>query len=268
MSHPPTPTGAVLHGWDQPDGLECAIERLGPYARILIRGVLDAAAVPTVRTVVGDCLAGQPATVVLDVHDLRVGDPRALAVFGTVAQDAADWPGVPLALCRPNEGVLAALHQSPTCRYLPVYPTLEAAMAGMEDDDTDTEPGQMNTRLRPAAGAARQARELVTEACARWDLPQLVGPACTVVTELVNNAVVHARTPMEVMLRLRERRLDISVRDGSTVAPTSRGPASPTAPGGRGLMMVEAVAQRWGYTPLDGGKVVWAVLATDDPPAL
>ena len=45
-------------------------------------------------------------------------------------------------------------------------------------------------------GAARQARELVTEACARWELTDLVGPACTIVTELVNNVVVHAQTPM------------------------------------------------------------------------
>jgi anti-sigma regulatory factor (Ser/Thr protein kinase) len=98
-------------------------------------------------------------------------------------------------------------------------------------------------------------------------VPELIGPACTIVTELVNNVVVHARTPMELVLRLRERHLNISVRDGSAARPEARGPSSPTAPGGRGLMMVAAVAQRWGYTPVAGGKVVWAVLRTDAAPA-
>lgn len=186
----------------------------------------------------------------------RRGDPPTP---GTVLDGTE--PTGPRSSVDPSPDTAAALRRGTTCRYLPVYPTLEAAMARTNDE---TAPVQLSARLLPAAGAARQARELVTEACARWDVPQLIGPACTIVTELVNNVVVHARTPMEVMLRLRECHLNISVRDGSFTAPRARGPVSPTAPGGRGLMMVEAVAQRWGYTPVERGKVVWAVLRTDE----
>jgi anti-sigma regulatory factor (Ser/Thr protein kinase) len=108
--------------------------------------------------------------------------------------------------------------------------------------------------------AARHARELVTDACARWNVPALVGPGCIVVTELANNAVVHARTPMEIILSVRGRQLNVAVRDRSSAPPEIRGPAVPASPGGRGLMMVDAVAQRWGWTPADDGKVVWAAL--------
>jgi hypothetical protein len=207
------------------------------------------------------CLAAQPEAVIVDLGQCQVEDPAALAVFSVAARDAAQWPGAPLLFCRPNAQTAAVLSRSALCRYVPVFPTLEAAIAGIGDQMV---PVQLSTHLMPAVGAARQARELVTEACARWELPALVGPACTIVTELVNNVVVHAQTPMDVVLRLRERYLNISVRDGSPMPPRALESVAPTAPGGRGLMMVAAVAKRWGYTPVTDGKVVWAVLRTDD----
>ncbi|GAA2515514.1 ATP-binding protein [Pilimelia columellifera] len=118
----------------------------------------------------------------------------------------------------------------------------------------------LTARLGPAPGAARQARELVTEACARWELADLVGPACTVLTELVNNAVAHARTEMLVRLTLVDGGLLVEVADRSPAPPQARGPASPTTPGGRGLVVVQALAERWGCTADDGGKTVWALI--------
>jgi anti-anti-sigma factor len=241
--------------------LRCVLERDAPSAVLRLIGTLHADSVAAVRAAIEQCVTTRAHTVIVDLSGLRVDDAAALTVFADVARDTAQWPGAPLLLCSPNAEVAAALDRSRQCRFVPVFPTLEAAMAGSENQMV---PHQLSSRLLPAVGAARQARELVTEACARWDLPELVGPACTIVTELVNNVVVHARTPMEVVLRLHDSYLNISVRDESATSPEPRGPASPTAPGGRGLMMVEAVAQRWGHTAVPGGKVVWAVLSTED----
>ena len=259
-----TLSGTVLDGAVMPPDLRCVIEREAPYALVRVTGVLDGRSADSLLTAVAKPLPAQPSAIVVDVSGMRVADRTALPVLATAAHRAAQWPGIPLVLCAPSPEAEAALRDSAICRYLPVYPTLEAAMAGIEDDATVTE---LTARLQPAVGAARQARELVTEACGRWDLPDLVGPACTIVTELVNNVVVHAGTSMEVVVRRRDRYVNISVRDGSGTIPTPRGPASPTAPGGRGLMMVAAVAQRWGCTPVDDGKVVWAVLDLDELPA-
>jgi hypothetical protein len=81
-----------------------------------------------------------------------------------------------------------------------------------------------------------------------------------VVTELANNAVVHARTPMDIILGVRDQRLNVAVHDRSDAPPRLRGPITPSSPGGRGLVMVDALAERWGWTPVDGGKVVWALV--------
>ncbi|WP_229789321.1 ATP-binding protein [Pilimelia terevasa] len=126
-------------------------------------------------------------------------------------------------------------------------------------------PAELRLLLRPAVGAARAARELVTEACARGELAPLAGAACTVVTELVNNAVVHARTPLELVIGLRADGLDIAVHDGSAQLPQPRQPVAPAAPGGRGMVMVAALATRWGADPRPGGKVVWATLDAAEP---
>jgi len=117
-------------------------------------------------------------------------------------------------------------------------------------------------------GAARRSRELVTEACARWDLPDLAGPACIVATEMVNNVVAHAHTAMTVMLALRGATMSVAVRDRSARVPRFTGaPVPATSYGGRGLLLIDSVARRWGSLTLDDGKVVWAVLEPDDEAA-
>jgi hypothetical protein len=125
----------------------------------------------------------------------------------------------------------------------------------------------LSLALDPVVGAARMSRELVTEACARWDLPDLAGPACIVVTEMVNNVVAHARTPMAVLLARHGDTMSVAVRDDSPTIPRFAGPVPVTSYGGRGLLLIDSVADRWGSLALDAGKVVWAVLnGTDGPP--
>lgn len=116
---------------------------------------------------------------------------------------------------------------------------------------------RFHIELEPVVGAARRARELVADACSRWGLPELTGPAQTAVTELVNNVVVHARTQMTVRLSVQRRELHIAVRDYSHRRPRV---SEPTPYGGRGLRLLDAVASGWGCTPLEDGKVVWAVV--------
>ena len=114
--------------------------------------------------------------------------------------------------------------------------------------------------LLPLAGAARHARNVVTEACLRWDLPGLVAPATLIVSELVSNAVDHAGTAAQLRLALSREHLTIAVRDGSAEPPVRPGPAAGMTERGRGLMLVAATADSWGWSPVADGKVVWATL--------
>ncbi|MDI2129178.1 ATP-binding SpoIIE family protein phosphatase [Yinghuangia seranimata] len=113
--------------------------------------------------------------------------------------------------------------------------------------------------LPPSPRAAREARSFTRGTLARWGLDGLVDAACSVVTELVANAVEHARTPMELRLRHRSGRLVVQVADHD-----GRLPRRITAAEGderhRGLMIVAALAADWGVRPTDAGKVVWAEL--------
>ncbi len=226
------------------------------YTVVRLTGVLDGAAAPAVRSALLDVLAGQPEAVVVDVGELRVADPASVGVLGDVARDTAAWPGAHIVI----SGSPAVDGWRETG--LPVWPDLDQAWAALGAPDI---PQRMSADLEPVAGAARRSRELVTEACARWDCPELAGPACIVLTEMVNNVVAHARTPMTVLLAEQGGTMSVAVRDHSTTAPRFGGLPAPTAYGGRGLVLIDSVSSRWGTLELGDGKVVWAVLATDPP---
>lgn len=87
----------------------------------------------------------------------------------------------------------------------------------------------------------------------------MLDDARVVVTELAANAVVHARSAFSVSIHGDGARLRIGVRDGSRAMPEPREP-EPRGPSGRGLLLVSALASRWGVQPLTDGKVVWAEL--------
>jgi hypothetical protein len=78
---------------------------------------------------------------------------------------------------------------------------------------------------------------------------------------MVNNVVAHARTPMVVLLAVRNGGLAVAVRDESSRVPSFSGTPAPTAYGGRGMLLIDTVATRWGSLALTHGKVVWALLA-------
>jgi anti-sigma regulatory factor (Ser/Thr protein kinase) len=99
----------------------------------------------------------------------------------------------------------------------------------------------------------------VDRACRAWGVAALSDDAQLVVNELVANAVLHAHTSPEVTVVLRQRHLHLSVRDGSGDGPRVVD-GDEFGDGGRGLILVEALATAWGWTPTADGKVVWATL--------
>lgn len=221
------------------------------YPVVRFSGVLDTGGgADVVRDTLLAVLAAQPQAVVVDVAALIVPDPTATGVLSGVARDTADWPAAHFALCAPDDGAWPATG-------LPCWPTAPAAVAGLGRPAPER---FRHLDLEPELGAARVARRLVTEACADWDLDELAGPSCIVLTEMVNNVVAHAHTPMTVLLARRADVLSVAVRDESPTVPRFSGLVAPTSYGGRGLLLIDSVAERWGSMVADGGKVVWALL--------
>ncbi|WP_343286240.1 ATP-binding protein [Streptomyces sp. AM 4-1-1] len=117
------------------------------------------------------------------------------------------------------------------------------------------------------------ARKELRDALGCWDLSALEDAALLVLSELLTNAGRHARVSPGRQIETRFIPVGCGVRievhDASPVLPEER-EAGPEACDGRGLALVEALADKWGYGDRSGpGKVVWAELATDgrDDPA-
>ena len=83
--------------------------------------------------------------------------------------------------------------------------------------------------------------------------------AMLVLSELVTNAMVHARAGCTIEMQHHDDLLRLDVRDPSPAPPTIGSPR-PDDIGGRGLLLVAATAKAWGWEPIDGGKRVWAHL--------
>jgi hypothetical protein len=122
-----------------------------------------------------------------------------------------------------------------------------------------------------------------------WDLMELYDDAALALTELVSNAVMHAATPLVIAISCEGGMVEIAVHDGNPSMPAIRphrtdvegdirqalaAEASVAEPiderdprvhvgdagsiaGGRGLLLVDALAAQWGVSPLSDGKAVW-----------
>lgn len=246
--------GAIM-----PTEVRCEVVGRDPYPVTALVGTLDGHSMTDARDALLGCIADQPEAVVVDVSRLAVTDPDALSIFTVVAEEAAAWPMTRLIFCEPPPRHVAAWRGSGVA----VAPTRQDAVARLGTPARDS---RMSADLEPVVGAARRARELVTEGCARWERPEFAGSACIVVTEMVNNVVAHAQTPMTVSIALRGTDMIIATRDYSKAEPRFAGVVPPTSYGGRGLLLIDTVASRWGSTQLANGKVVWAVLIPEEEP--
>lgn len=116
---------------------------------------------------------------------------------------------------------------------------------------------EARTRLGRGDTTPRAARRFVQEALAQWDLDELTDTVILLVSEVVTNAVVHAESDVEVLVRLTADAACVEVTDSSDSALVPRQATSDDT-SGRGLALVESLARRWGVRRAPGGgKTVW-----------
>ncbi len=143
--------------------------------------------------------------------------------------------------------------------------------------------------LLPAATAPGDARRFVAATCRAWQLDDLASDVALPVSELVTNVVLHARTPLHVQMDVVQDTLEVAVRDNDPRPPVVRPlredlltdvdalsnrfpsgdePEDPRHPSlhvgaagsiaaGRGMIIVDAVADEWGVADRAAGKDVW-----------
>jgi anti-sigma regulatory factor (Ser/Thr protein kinase) len=116
--------------------------------------------------------------------------------------------------------------------------------------------------LPAAPQAVRLARRATRDALGVWQLGQLEETAVLLVSELVTNAVCHARGTGAVALELTsaETWLRVEVLDADPREPQWRTPEA-WDESGFGFVLIDALADRWGVRQTAEGKAVWAELA-------
>lgn len=140
--------------------------------------------------------------------------------------------------------------------------------AGM-DHPPSAAPVQRRHLLDPVPESARTARREVLQALTDAGRDDLADAASLLVSELVTNAIVHARTPIDLVVVAHPEGLRVAVSDQSETLPSPRHYGA-SATTGRGLALVEHMSDRYGTDAVGGeGKIVWFELGArlDTPPA-
>jgi anti-sigma regulatory factor (Ser/Thr protein kinase) len=109
------------------------------------------------------------------------------------------------------------------------------------------------------------ARGFVQARLDEWNRPDLAEVACLLTSEVVTNAVLHAKSELQLRLRLTDTVLRVEIEDGTS---SMRRPhwIADLADRGRGLVIVETLSVSWGVRPKGEGKVVWFHLDASMPP--
>lgn len=116
-------------------------------------------------------------------------------------------------------------------------------------------------RLTLTAGdhSAHHIRRIVRSLLDEWELQELSDAVELGVTELVTNVVRHVPDRRCALLVLRlAGAVRVEVGDGAPELPCQATELSAEAEGGRGLVLLDAVVDKWGVGPRSGGgKTVW-----------
>ena len=111
--------------------------------------------------------------------------------------------------------------------------------------------------LPPAPTSPRLARDRAARELAGWGDPEARHAVLLLISELVTNAVIHARSTVIVDVAVTgDGPVHVTVHDESPVRPIARHHHA-DRPGGRGMHLLESLAARWGVEESRSGKSVW-----------
>lgn len=201
-----------------------------------------------------------PDVVLVDLHlpETGTGDIAALraaadgAVFLSVSSLAGVEGGAP-------SEAMPVLPRSTPPRQIGML--IERAISQRTPADVHDSAG---VHLPPEPSSAGEARRFVRSALQRWGCSEDVeDTVLLLLSEVVSNAILHARTDLEVTVAVRPARVRIEVVDGDT-APIHRRTSTAGSQSGRGTELVEALAEAWGTDRLTSGKRVWFEVAAPE----
>ncbi|MGI5176286.1 ATP-binding protein [Dactylosporangium sp. CA-152071] len=243
-------------------GLRSDIEQ--GTVEVIVEGPCDGRVKTDLATAVRKGLAEHPRALLLNLTAVEQPNPALVgAVLLAERHSGSIQPPVPLVLVA-SDATWRKLVGAGLMTRIPIYTTMAAAQDALSHR---TPPfGRVRLDLQPEAMAPSTARSFIGDTVLAWDLRALLHPARAIISELVTNAVQHARTPFTVTASRRWDLLHLAVEDGDPALPRMIRPVQredvPLDVRGIGLGIVARSARAWGATRTVAGKVIWATLAT------
>ena len=96
---------------------------------LTLAGQPDLASAPQLQRAILKQLAQQPPAIICDLAQVEAIDPLCAGVFTSIRHPALGWPATALVLCGTRPAVAEVLLQLGAARHLPMYPSLDQALA-------------------------------------------------------------------------------------------------------------------------------------------
>ena len=236
-------------------------EDIGDVRLLSLDGALDATTYLSVRDAIVKAALEEPQTLVVDVTCLLVRENPAWAVFTSARWQVSEWPDVTIALVCAHEQGQNALRRNGITRHVPVYPTLDSAIAGSSSEQQRRYRRQARASIPAHRKSIRRCRELAAEWLSAWSRTDFTHVVSLIATELAEAAL--AATDTDFVLRL--------ATDGSTVSVAVQHVGIANRMGRKslgdnvsGLDLVAANARTWGTYSTLSGNTVWAVVGPEN----
>jgi anti-sigma regulatory factor (Ser/Thr protein kinase)/anti-anti-sigma regulatory factor len=226
------------------------------------RGELSLRTIPRVREAAVKALLGT-GRVLIDLSRVCSTRTALVTVFPAALAAAGGWPAARLVLFGADATTCATLVSSRVTETVHLATDLPSARALLEQRPRQLQRHHDLPRHNTAPVAARL---FVRDICAAWEVPRSIQEIAELLSsELVSNAVEHARSASRLTITCTRSTLRVSVRDYCPAPIPRPRPIEVGALRGRGLHFVAALTQGWGTNQHPDGKTIWANIRIDVP---
>ncbi|MFZ1164557.1 STAS domain-containing protein [Mycobacterium sp.] len=258
LRHPLDEEWVMLGGHSE---LRVGVTDVGDACVLVLDGALDASTYAPIRDAIVSAALDEPQAVVIDITGLTVREDPAWAVFTSARWQIAEWPNVPIGLvCAHDQGV-NALQRNGITRYVPVYPTLEEALAELAVDVMRRYRRRAGASLPALHGSIRRCRELSAQWLNEWSRADFVHVVAIVVTELVEAALGDTDSEFSFRVETDGSTVSVAVQHGGILHHPQRKSLRDNV---SSLDLVAANSRAWGAYAATTGNTVWAVVGPEN----
>lgn len=175
-------------------------------------GTLDGRTYRALRDTVIDAALAEPTVVIVDVNALAVPAASAWSVFTSARWHVRVWPGVPIVLVCADPAIRDTLRRNGITRYVPAYRSVPEARSAWAADGCGPR-RRASAELPAAALSAARARQLIGIWLTAWSRTAMIPGACTVASELVENALLHTDSAVALIVECDGDHMTVAVQD-------------------------------------------------------